>query len=65
MINIGEVFKNKKDFFKAKEYYFEVLTIAKESGYLMQQTYVYQQLKDIAVEEKKFEKALTYTEKKK
>ncbi|MEW7277274.1 tetratricopeptide repeat protein [Aquimarina sp. 2201CG1-2-11] len=64
MINIGEVFKNKKDFSKAKENYFEVLSIAKKSGYLMQQTYVYQQLKDIALEEKKFEKALTYTEKK-
>ncbi|WP_024772378.1 tetratricopeptide repeat-containing sensor histidine kinase [Aquimarina macrocephali] len=64
MLNISEVFQSKKEFKKAKKGYNEVLSLARESGYLEQQLYIYQRLKVIALEEKKYKKALDYTEKK-
>lgn len=63
IINISEVFQSKKEFEKAKKGYNEVLVIAKKSGYLKQQLYVYQSLKKIALEEKKYKEALENTEK--
>ncbi|MCK8523517.1 tetratricopeptide repeat protein [Aquimarina sp. D1M17] len=64
MINIGEVFTGKKELSKAKKNYNEVLGIAQNSGFLKQQWYVYHKLKDIALLENNYRKALEFTEKK-
>ncbi len=64
MINIGEVFTGKKELSKAKKNYNEVLAIAQNSGFLKQQWYVYHKLKDIALLENNYRKALEFTEKK-
>ncbi|WP_299220244.1 tetratricopeptide repeat protein [uncultured Aquimarina sp.] len=64
LINISEVYQSKREFKKAKKQYRDVLAMAQESGFLRQQLYVYQCLKDIALEEKKYKEALGYTESK-
>ncbi|WP_254514276.1 lipopolysaccharide assembly protein LapB [Aquimarina sp. EL_43] len=57
ILNICEIYREKKDFRNAKKGYNEVLEIAKKSGYLKQQLYVYQSLKNIALEEKKLQRS--------
>ncbi len=64
ILNICEIYLEKKDFKSAKKGYAEVLEIAKKSGYLKQQLYVYQSLKNIALQEKNYKVALENTEKK-
>lgn len=62
MINIGEVLKEKKEYNKAIDNYKNILSLAKQKGYFKQQSFVYQSLKQIALERKNFKEALKYTE---
>lgn len=64
MVNISEIFQTKREFEKAKKGFNEVLAKAQELGYFKEQLYVYGSLKSIALEEKRYKKALDYTEKK-
>ncbi|MEW7290719.1 tetratricopeptide repeat-containing sensor histidine kinase [Aquimarina sp. 2304DJ70-9] len=64
LLNISVVYRAKNELKKAKKVYNDVLTISQKSGYLKQQLFVYQWLKEIAIEEKRFKEALGYTEKK-
>ncbi len=65
MLNIGVVLEDEKEFTEAKNVYKDALSLAKYKGYLKQQSFAYQRLKEIAVLEKNYKDALRYTEKNK
>jgi len=64
LLNISVVHRAKNELKKVKKAYNDVLIIAKKSGFLKQQLFVYQWLKEIAIEEKKYKTALEFTQKK-
>lgn len=64
LLNISVIYREKKELKKVKEVYNDVLITAQKSGHLKQQLFVYQWLKEISIEEKKYKTALEYTHKK-
>lgn len=55
--------RRKRRFKKAKKMYYNALAFAEESGITKHNIYIYERLKELAIEEKNYKEALGYTEK--